>query len=90
MQVSWLKDNNAPISLPGKMPVDESTEIVGVQRELGQAASDTVDVAKSIERASRTVAETVEQLSELVGRFKTEEDSQALTVKQTTASHRTD
>jgi len=25
MQVSWLKDNNAPIFLPGKMPVDEST-----------------------------------------------------------------
>ena len=47
-------------------------EIVGVQKELGQAASDTVDVAKSIERASRTVAETAEQLSALIGRFKTD------------------
>ena len=53
-------------------------EIVGVQRELGQAASDTVDVAKSIERASRTVAETVEQLSELIGHFKTDEDDKGL------------
>lgn len=44
----------------------------GVQKELGQAASDTVDVAKSIERASRTVAETAEQLSALIGRFKTD------------------
>ena len=58
-------------------------EIVGVQKELGQAASDTVDVAKSIERASRTVAKTVAQLSELIGRFKTEADSRALAVKQT-------
>ena len=47
-------------------------EIVGVQKELGQAASDTVDVAKSIERASRTVAETAEQLSALIGHFKTD------------------
>ena len=58
-------------------------EIVGVQRELGQAASDTVDVAKSIERASRTVAETVEELSGLIGHIKTGEDSRALVVKQT-------
>ena len=65
-------------------------EIVGVQKELGQAASDTVDVARSIERASRTVAETVEQLSELIGHFKTAEDSRALAFKQTTTFHRVD
>ena len=57
-------------------------EIVGVQRKLGQAASDTVDVAKSIGRASRTVAETAEKLGELIGRFKTD--------KQTTAFHGAD
>ena len=39
-------------------------EIVGVQKKLGQAASDTVDVAKAIERASLTVSETAEKLSE--------------------------
>ena len=65
-------------------------EIVGVQKELGQAASDTIDVARSIERASRTVAETVEQLSELIGHFKTEGDSRALAVKRTTAFHGAD
>ena len=51
----------------------------GVQKELGQAASDTVDVAKSIERASRTVAETAEQLSALIGRFKTQADDRQAT-----------
>ena len=56
-------------------------EIVGVQKELGQAASDTVDVARSIERASRTVAETVEQLSELIGHFKTAEDGKGLALR---------
>ena len=61
-----------------------------VQKELGQAASDTVDVAKSIGRASQTVAETAEKLSELIGRFKTEADSRALEAKQTTAFHGAD
>ena len=56
-------------------------EIVGVQKELGQAASDTVDVARSIERASRTVAETTEQLNELVGRFKTADDGKGLALR---------
>ena len=56
-------------------------EIVGIQRDLGQAASDTVDVARSIERASRTVAETTEQLNELVGRFKTADDGKGLALK---------
>ena len=65
-------------------------EIVGVQRKLGQAAADTVDVAKSIGRASQTVAETAEKLSELIGRFKTEADSRALEAKQTTAFHGAD
>ena len=56
-------------------------EIVGIQRDLGQAASDTVDVARSIERASRTVAETTEQLNELVGRFKTADDGKGLALR---------
>ena len=56
-------------------------EIVGVQKKLGQAASDTVDVAKAIERASLTVSETAEKLSELIGRFKMEEDGKGLALK---------
>ncbi len=56
-------------------------EIVGVQKELGQAAEGTISAARSIERASRTVAETVEQLSDLIGHFKTEAGSRALAVK---------
>ena len=56
-------------------------EIVGVQKKLGQAASDTVDVAKAIEWASLTVSETAEKLSELIGRFKMEEDGKGLALK---------
>ena len=47
-------------------------EIVGVQKELGQAAAGTVNAAKDIERASQTMAEMAEQLSALIGRFKTD------------------
>ena len=47
-------------------------EIVEVQKNLGKAATSTIDAAKTVEQASQSVAETVTQLSELVGRFKTE------------------
>ena len=60
-------------------------EIVGVQKELSQAAEGTVNAAKTVGRASRTMAETVEELSGLISRFKTESDSRALAVKQTPA-----
>ena len=56
-------------------------EIVGVQKKLGQAASNTIDVAKAIERASLTVSETAEKLSELIGCFKMEEDGKGLALK---------
>ena len=53
-------------------------EIVGVQKELGQAAAGTVNAAKDIERASQTMAEMAEQLSALIGRFKTDKQTTAL------------
>ena len=57
-------------------------EIVGVQKEIGQAAAGTTDAAKNIEQASRSMAETVEQLSELIGRFKTEPDGRGLALRR--------
>ena len=57
-------------------------EIVGVQKEIGQAAAGTTDAAKSIEEASRSMADTVEQLNELIGRFKTEPDGKGLALRR--------
>ncbi len=57
-------------------------EIVGVQKEVGRAAAGTTGAAKSIEQASRSMAETAEQLSELIGRFKTEPDGRGLALRR--------
>ena len=56
-------------------------EIVDVQKEIGQAASNTTNAAKTIEHASRSMSETAERLSELIGRFKMEEDGKGLALK---------
>ena len=56
-------------------------EIVGVQKEIGRAAAGTTGAAKSIEQASRSMAETAEQLSDLIGRFKTEPVGRGLALR---------